>query len=126
MRSCAVNKPNRDMASCLRQLADEIIKDGTDAKAGFKANALRKAANSIEGHREKLKSSKEAQKLPGVGKGTASLIDEFLETGEMGEREKAAKAAAEGQKPSPGKKASPAKGKEAGKPAKANPGLAFL
>lgn len=115
------------MASCLRKLADEILKDGTDAKAGFKANALRKAANSIEGHREKLKSAKEAQKLPGVGKGTASLIDEFLETGEMGEREKAAKAAAEGQKSSPGK-ASPAKGKEAGKPAKAkeNPGLAFL
>lgn len=124
----AANKPNREMAACIRKLAEEILKDGSDAKAGFRANALRKAANAIEGHREKLTSAKEAVKLPGVGKGTASLVEEFLETGVMGEREKAAKAAeADGKaaeaaaKPSPSKK-----GRAAGKSAKSNPGLAFL
>lgn len=126
LNSCAANKPNREMAACIRKLAEEVLKDSSDSKAGFRANALRKAANSIEGHREKIKSAKEAVKLPGVGKGTASLVEEFLETGEMGEREKAAKEAEAGAKKASPKKASPAKGKAGDKPDKSNPGLAFL
>lgn len=123
--SCTEKKPNREMATCLRKLAEEVLKDGTDAKAGFKANAWRKAASSIEGQKDKLTSAKEALKLPGVGKGTASLIEEFLETGMMGEREKAARAEAEETKASPGEKASPGKkGKEAAKANKS--ALAFL
>lgn len=66
-------------------------------KATFKRNAYIKAANSIEHCKEKLDSGKEAQKLPGVGKGIVQYVNEFLEDGVMGERAKQAKAEQEGE-----------------------------
>jgi bifunctional polynucleotide phosphatase/kinase len=77
-------RPNNDMASCLRALAD-VTQKSDEKSAVFKANAFRKAAASIAAHPEKIESAKEAGKLPGVGKGVQSLVTEFLETGKMGE-----------------------------------------
>ena len=79
--------PNKGMAHCLSKLEGEVRASG-EPNAGFKANAFRKAASVIGTHREKLKSAKEAGKLPGVGKGVMSLIEEYLETGAMGEKDK--------------------------------------
>lgn len=65
-------------------------------KATFKRNAYIKAANSIEHCKDKIESGKQAQKLPGIGKGIVQYVDEFLEDGVMGERAKQAKAEQEG------------------------------
>ena len=85
------------MAGWFRKLASEAAASG-EPNAGFKRNAFVKAAAALEGHQEAIKSGKQASKLAGIGKGSVSLIDEYLETGVMGEKSKAeaaTKAAAE-------------------------------
>lgn len=82
------------MGAALRKLAEEALASGSE-KAGFKANALRKAAGAVEAHAVKLESGKAAMKLPGIGKGSAAYIDEFVETGAMGVRDREAREAQE-------------------------------
>lgn len=49
----------------------------------FKYNAYRKAAGTLGTLPERVKSGKEAKKLPGIGDKIAKKIDEFLETGKL-------------------------------------------
>ncbi|XP_032457622.1 DNA polymerase beta isoform X5 [Nasonia vitripennis] len=48
-----------------------------------KYNAYRKAASTLSGLSERVKSGEEAKKLPGIGEKIAKKIDEFLETGKL-------------------------------------------
>ncbi|AZB43869.1 DNA polymerase/3'-5' exonuclease PolX [Bacillus sp. FJAT-42376] len=48
----------------------------------FKISAFRKAANALEQDDRSLSTIDDFTKLPGIGKGTAAVIQEFLETGE--------------------------------------------
>jgi DNA polymerase/3'-5' exonuclease PolX len=116
--------PNKGMANCLQRL-EAVVRASGEPNAGFKANAFRKAANVISTHREKLTSAKEAGKLSGVGKGVMALIQEYLDTGTMGEKEKEGKE----EKEKEGKEdKSPSKESESKKaePVKQSAGAAFL
>ena len=88
----AGSRPNKAMASCFRKLAEEAMATGDD-KAFFRRNAYIKAANAVEFCKEKITDGKQAGKLKGVGKGSVSHVEEFLEDGVMGERAKKEKAA---------------------------------
>ncbi|MBS2969947.1 DNA polymerase/3'-5' exonuclease PolX [Metabacillus sp. KIGAM252] len=48
----------------------------------FKISAFRKAANALEQDERSLSSIEDFTKLQGIGKGTAAVIQEFLQTGE--------------------------------------------
>lgn len=113
-------RPNKYMAAALRKLATEVMESGEN-NAVFRRNAFVKAASTLEGHDEKIESGKEAQKLPGIGKGCVGLIDEFLETGTMGEKDKKEKQAKKDEDEGEGEGKAE---KGAAKPAKA--GQAFL
>jgi DNA polymerase/3'-5' exonuclease PolX len=111
------------MAHAFRKHAEEIMAEGGD-KAGFKRNALMKAAMAVEHHLEPITSGKEAQKLEGVGKGSVALIDEFLESGVMGEKAKAEKEKRQQEEAGDGEQAAGAG--EKAKEGKPKAGLAFL
>jgi DNA polymerase/3'-5' exonuclease PolX len=126
---CTGSRPNKYMAGWLRKLADEAMASG-EPNAGFKRNAFVKAASTLESHTEAITSGKEALKLTGIGKGSVALIDEYLETGAMGERSKAEKVAKQAQ---PSKDEEEEADKEGGSaaastapPKRAKAGLAFL
>ena len=125
-RAAAGCLPNKGMAHCLSKLEAEVRASG-EPNASFKANAFRKASSVIGTHREKLTSAKEAGKLPGVGKGVMALIEEYLETGVMGEKDKEAhKEKAEAKEDKAKEDAKENAGKKTAAPAKQSGGLAFL
>ena len=74
---------NREIASIFEKMADilELIDDNP-----FKINAYIKAArilNDLPTDIEEIAQSCELQKIPGIGKGTAEKIIEYLETGRI-------------------------------------------
>ena len=79
---CA-NPANAKLCEVLTELSDVMFKKDKEGepKAGFKARAIKKAVASLKGHPEAITSGKQAQKLPGIGKGTGTNIDEILQTG---------------------------------------------
>lgn len=72
---------NRDVADLLYELADYMEIDGENP---FRANAYRRAARAVERLREPISEWKERlTSIEGIGKGTAAVIQELLETGEI-------------------------------------------
>ena len=74
---------NREIASIFQKMAD-ILEFKADNP--FKINAYRKSArilNDLTTDIEEIARSGELQKIPGVGKGTAEKIAEYLETGKI-------------------------------------------
>jgi DNA polymerase/3'-5' exonuclease PolX len=106
-------RPNKNMGQAFRKLAAEVMKSN-EPNAGFQRSAFMKAAAAVEAHKEAIKSGKEASKLAGIGKTSAALIDEFLETGTMGERVKQEKTKDEKNREETGTKADKAKKEKAG------------
>lgn len=72
--------PNQDLCDFLIELANY---ERNVSKNIFKYNAYRKAASTLKGLPERVKSGQEARKLPGIGEKIAKKIDEFLETGKL-------------------------------------------
>ncbi|RWS26002.1 DNA polymerase beta-like protein [Leptotrombidium deliense] len=72
--------PNKDICEKLLEIAkyEESVNRNI-----FKGRAYRKAVKTISELNYRLKSGKEAVKLPSIGKSIAAKIDEFLEIGEM-------------------------------------------
>ena len=74
---------NREIASIFKKMADILeLKDDNP----FKINAYIKAArilNDLPTDIEEIAQSCELQKIPGIGKGTAEKIIEYLETGRI-------------------------------------------
>ena len=94
---------NQELCEALKALADEYFavtklagEQPYDAavvsKAPFKARALIKASSNLKAHPKAVASGKEAMALPGIGKGTAALIDEFIATGKIETPKELAKA----------------------------------
>ena len=79
---------NNDIINMLKQLV-EITKGGTSATDKFRIKAFTTAIKAIENYDKPIKSGTDARKIPGVGKGIADRIDEFLETGKLKEIEAA-------------------------------------
>jgi DNA polymerase (family 10) len=74
------------LAAILKELADMMELQGENA---FKVNAYRRAARAVENSRISPESlQKEPEQLPGVGKGTAAVIREIMETGRSKQLEK--------------------------------------
>lgn len=74
------------LAAILKELADMMELQGENA---FKVNAYRRAARMVENSRISPESlQKEPEQLPGVGKGTAAVIREIMETGRSKQLEK--------------------------------------
>jgi DNA polymerase (family 10) len=74
---------NRDIAKILEQVADLMEINGDDA---FRINAYRRSARAVDEFGEDVAEvyrRGELQKIPGVGKGTADRIREYLENGEV-------------------------------------------
>jgi len=75
---------NTAIANLLQKVATLTAKTGGNV---FKIRALKKSVIAIRGLDFKIESGKQVstgkQKVPGVGKGTGKMIDEFLETGEV-------------------------------------------
>lgn len=74
---------NQEVSALLDEIADLLELTGGDP---FRVNSYRKAARSIEGFAEDiadLANRGELQKIPGVGKGTAERILQYLRTGKM-------------------------------------------
>jgi len=80
----AKNAANTEIANLLQKLAHLTAKTGGNP---FKIRALKKSVIAIRGLDFKIESGKQVstgkQKVPGIGKGTAKVIDEYLETGEV-------------------------------------------
>lgn len=72
--------PNQDLCDFLMELANY---ERNVSKNIYKYNAYRKAAGTLSSLPERVKSGKEARKLPGIGEKIAKKIDEFLETGKL-------------------------------------------
>ena len=79
---CA-NPANAKLCEVLTELSDIMFKKDKEGEsiAGFKARAFKKAVAALKDHSEAITSGKQAQKLPGIGKGTGEKIDEILRTG---------------------------------------------
>lgn len=71
---------NKHIASILHHFADMLELSG---ESGFKVLAYRKAARAVENSRESLTTMQDITSLPGVGKGTASVIEEIIHTGRL-------------------------------------------
>ncbi len=74
---------NEEIATAFQTLADVLEIKGANA---FRVNAYRRASRIVEGLGADvagLSSSGELREIPGIGEGTASLIDEYLESGRM-------------------------------------------
>jgi len=69
--------PNAATIDVLMEMASLLKAKGE----AFRGNALAKAASSIKEHGEELTTKKEAMKLPGVGKGSAGILEEIVTTG---------------------------------------------
>ena len=72
--------PNQDLCDFLIELANF---EKNISKNIYKHNAYRKAAATLSGLPERVKSGAEAKKLPGIGEKIAKKIDEFLDTGKL-------------------------------------------
>ena len=73
---------NEEIAWALEALAS-LEGEEHGSKDPFKIRAYRKAAEIIRELDYEVTSGEEAKKLPGIGKGIAKKIDEFLQTGEI-------------------------------------------
>jgi DNA polymerase (family X) len=74
---------NADVIRAFERIADLLEIDGADR---FRVNSYKKAARTIKECPDSLETISEAGRLtdlPGVGKGTASRIKQFLETGHI-------------------------------------------
>jgi len=74
---------NAEIAAAFGQFADILEIKGADA---FRVNAYRRVSRILEGlgvDVTDLVESGELRDIPGIGEGSASRIEEFLETGEM-------------------------------------------
>lgn len=70
------NPSNLELVQIFKQLS-ELEKDG------FKRRAFEKVSGVLMDCREEIKSGKQAMAMPGVGKGSAGIIDEFLSSGKV-------------------------------------------
>lgn len=76
---------NKQISHALHQLADYLELAGENS---FKVGAYRKAARAVETSRESIAEHIDhVQELKGVGKGTASVIRELVETGRLSQLE---------------------------------------
>lgn len=78
---------NEEIAWALEALAS-LEGEDHGSQDPFKIRAYRKAAEIIRELDYEVTSGEEAKKLPGIGKGIAKKIDEFLQTGEIARLEK--------------------------------------
>jgi len=72
---------NAELARIFDRIADLLEIDGADR---FRVNAFRRAGRTIKGHVEdiaKMSAAGRLTELPGVGKGTAARIAQYIETG---------------------------------------------
>jgi len=79
---------NRDLAYAIKEMADWCFKAGDPRKGGVyskAAKAIREATYHITSGKQTLKGS---YKLPGVGKGIAEYIEEFINSGTIVKLEK--------------------------------------
>ncbi len=75
--------PNADLVRAFERIADLLEIDGAD---GFRINSYRRAARTLKDTDEDaaaLAVQGRLQELPGVGKGTAQRIQQFLDTGHI-------------------------------------------
>ncbi|RLO08396.1 hypothetical protein DYB28_003981, partial [Aphanomyces astaci] len=70
---------NQALAEAFSDLAGFEFKKGDR----FKGGSYSKVAKAIRDAEDELTSGKQAMKLKGVGKASATKIDEFLETGKI-------------------------------------------
>ena len=77
-----IGSTNEEVAWILEALAS-LEGEEHGSKDPFKIRAYRKAAEIIRELDYELTSGEEAMKLPGIGKGIAKKIDEFLQTGKI-------------------------------------------
>lgn len=75
---------NTDVYTAIREIGGEYYKAGEN----FKGGVYMKAAKAIREHDAHLTTSKEAQKLKGIGKGVGALIEEFAQQGYIDKLEK--------------------------------------
>ncbi|MBA4494555.1 DNA polymerase/3'-5' exonuclease PolX [Paenactinomyces guangxiensis] len=76
---------NAQIAAILNELADFMELSGENP---FKVNAYRRAARSVENSRHAVAELRDhLEELPGVGKGTAGVIEEIIATGRSGQLE---------------------------------------
>jgi DNA polymerase/3'-5' exonuclease PolX len=78
---------NEEIACILEALAS-LEGEEHGSKDPFRIRAYRKAAEIIRELDYEVLSGEDAMKLPGIGKGIAKKIDEFLQTGEIARLEK--------------------------------------
>lgn len=69
----------KDIIKALETIAIYLEIKGENA---FKVSAYRKAANALERDERTMKEIEDPSKLQGIGKGTAAVINELVETGE--------------------------------------------
>ncbi|TCS96683.1 DNA polymerase/3'-5' exonuclease PolX [Hazenella coriacea] len=75
---------NKQIAGILHSLANLMELSGENH---FKVNAYRRVARSVENSRQSVSEMEKLEELPGVGKGTASVIEEILQTGRSSQLE---------------------------------------
>ncbi|KDO31588.1 hypothetical protein SPRG_19502 [Saprolegnia parasitica CBS 223.65] len=75
----ATNEKNQALAEAFAELAGFEFKRGEK----FKGGSYSKVAKAIRDAEDKIESGKAAMKLKGIGKASASKIDEFLEHGKI-------------------------------------------
>eukprot|EP00300_Choanocystis_sp_HF-7_P015148 c18952_g1_i1.p1 GENE.c18952_g1_i1~~c18952_g1_i1.p1 ORF type:complete len:303 (+),score=68.46 c18952_g1_i1:30-938(+) len=76
---------NETIINILKQLANNEKNSGNR----YKANAYRKAVQTIQAHPGPIRSGKDAKELPGIGDKIAKKIDEILSTGKLNKLESA-------------------------------------
>lgn len=75
----ATNSANQELADAFAELSGFEFKRGEK----FKGGTWSKVAKAVRDSEEKITTGKQAMKLKGIGKSSATKIDEFLETGTM-------------------------------------------
>jgi DNA polymerase/3'-5' exonuclease PolX len=78
--SYAPGSPDLDEMMFSYHIADMLYDCAIKADDEYKRKAYEKAADTVYDLNYEIKSGKEAMKLPGIGKGIAKKIDEFLES----------------------------------------------
>jgi DNA polymerase/3'-5' exonuclease PolX len=74
--------------ACFLEALASLVGEEHGSKDPFRIRAYRKAAEIIRELDYEVLSGEDAMKLPGIGKGIAKKIDEFLQTGEIARLEK--------------------------------------
>lgn len=75
----ATHSANQELADAFAELSGFEFKRGEK----FKGGTWSKVAKAVRDAEEAITSGKQAMKLKGIGKSSATKIDEFLETGTM-------------------------------------------